>query len=260
MEVLTFAGLPTVLFLDTPTAAQRGAVRRISRHRDRRRGPVADARTGWTAHLPPVFQTHGSAEGSDCTLQGLLDLRLGTACRVDRAGDRSRGSYARRRLASARRRGSPRSGATRSSATCSPSRTASVTGSTGIRPCPATRSRRWTRRMSASTSQKQTDKAIGLVDYLALKRGEADTRLKEERAEGAEIVAIDVARRRDARRGRSTGLGKPRRPDLRRRLAGPGDMRWSRIGGPQACSIGHATSSGPPRSSGSSAFPVRARR
>jgi 3-oxoisoapionate kinase len=40
--------------------------------------------------------------------------------------------------------------------------------------------------------QKQTDKSIGLVDYLALKRGESVTRLKEELAQSAEIVVIDV--------------------------------------------------------------------
>ncbi|MFK4492303.1 four-carbon acid sugar kinase family protein [Bradyrhizobium sp. USDA 336] len=41
--------------------------------------------------------------------------------------------------------------------------------------------------------QRQTDKGIGLIDYLALKRGDAVTRLKEECARGGEIVAIDVA-------------------------------------------------------------------
>jgi 3-oxoisoapionate kinase len=40
--------------------------------------------------------------------------------------------------------------------------------------------------------RKQTDKCIGLVDYLALKRDGSVTRLQEELARGAEIVAIDV--------------------------------------------------------------------
>ena len=42
MEVLTFAGLPTVLFLDTPTAEQAGALRRLPRRRHRGRGAGAE--------------------------------------------------------------------------------------------------------------------------------------------------------------------------------------------------------------------------
>lgn len=38
----------------------------------------------------------------------------------------------------------------------------------------------------------QTAKPIGLVDFLAMKRNEADARLAQERANGAEIVALDV--------------------------------------------------------------------
>ena len=39
---------------------------------------------------------------------------------------------------------------------------------------------------------KQTAKKIGLIDFVAMKRGEADARLVQERAAGAEIVSIDV--------------------------------------------------------------------
>jgi uncharacterized protein YgbK (DUF1537 family) len=39
---------------------------------------------------------------------------------------------------------------------------------------------------------KQTAKRIGLVDFVAMKRGEADERLARERAAGAEIVSLDV--------------------------------------------------------------------
>jgi 3-oxoisoapionate kinase len=39
---------------------------------------------------------------------------------------------------------------------------------------------------------KQTAKRIGLVDFVAMKRGEADERLSRERAAGAEIVSLDV--------------------------------------------------------------------
>ncbi|WP_245613055.1 four-carbon acid sugar kinase family protein [Skermanella stibiiresistens] len=39
---------------------------------------------------------------------------------------------------------------------------------------------------------RQTDLPIGLVDYVAMKRGEADAMLARERARGAAIVALDV--------------------------------------------------------------------
>ena len=39
---------------------------------------------------------------------------------------------------------------------------------------------------------KQTDKAIGLVDFVAMKRGQADARLAEALAEGARVVSLDV--------------------------------------------------------------------
>ena len=105
MEALTFAGLPTVLFLDTPTAAQLAG---FAGYRGIGIAGIARSQSpDWmAAHLPQVFETHGSAQCSHCTLQSLLDLRLGTAGRVDRAGDRSCGSCARRRMASAHRRGS----------------------------------------------------------------------------------------------------------------------------------------------------------
>jgi uncharacterized protein YgbK (DUF1537 family) len=39
---------------------------------------------------------------------------------------------------------------------------------------------------------KQTDKPLGLVDFVAMKRGEADARLAETLAEGARVVSLDV--------------------------------------------------------------------
>lgn len=39
---------------------------------------------------------------------------------------------------------------------------------------------------------KQTDKAIGLVDFVVMKRGQADARLAEALAEGARVVSLDV--------------------------------------------------------------------
>ena len=39
---------------------------------------------------------------------------------------------------------------------------------------------------------RQTDKSVGLVDFVAMKRGQADTRLAEVLADGARIVSLDV--------------------------------------------------------------------
>ncbi|PVE21470.1 type III effector [Microvirga sp. KLBC 81] len=39
---------------------------------------------------------------------------------------------------------------------------------------------------------KQTDKPVGLVDFVAMKRGQADARLAEALADGARIVSLDV--------------------------------------------------------------------
>lgn len=39
---------------------------------------------------------------------------------------------------------------------------------------------------------RQTERRVGLVDFVAMKRGEADTRLDAARAEGMEIVSLDV--------------------------------------------------------------------
>lgn len=39
---------------------------------------------------------------------------------------------------------------------------------------------------------RQTQKKIGLVDFVAMKRGDADTRLASELQEGAEVVSLDV--------------------------------------------------------------------
>jgi uncharacterized protein YgbK (DUF1537 family) len=72
MEVMTFAGLPTVLFLDMPTDAQ---VARFAGYRSIGIAGVARSQTpAWMDdHLPPVFHKL-AALGTDRALQGLLDL------------------------------------------------------------------------------------------------------------------------------------------------------------------------------------------
>ena len=52
MEVLTFAGLPTVLFLDPPTPRRLARFAGLSRHRHRRRSRAPARPTGWTRICP----------------------------------------------------------------------------------------------------------------------------------------------------------------------------------------------------------------
>ena len=115
---LTFAGLPTVLFLEVPTTER---LARFAGHRGIGIAGVARSQSpAWMEeNLPPVFRTPGRSQGTDRALQGLLDLRLGTACRLDRPGHRPRGTGPRRHLAPAGGGSSGRSRATRPSATCS---------------------------------------------------------------------------------------------------------------------------------------------
>ena len=158
MEVLTFAGLPTVLFLDIPTAEQLAG---FAGYRGIGIAGIARSQSpDWmTAHLPPLFETLAglNAPISHYKVCSTFDSApqvgsIGQA--IDLAAP-----ILRWRVAPARRGGPRRSGATKPSATCSQSRLGLVTGSTAIRPCPATRSRPWTRRMSAVISRSRPIKA-----------------------------------------------------------------------------------------------------
>ena len=151
MEALTFAGLPTVLFLDVPTAAQLAALRRLPCSWYRGRRPVAksglDGRPS-AAHLPRARRV----VGANRTLQGLFDIRFRAACRLDRARDRPCGasfSAATGILFLSRLR---RLSATRPSAIYSRWSAVWAIGSTGIPPCRVILSRRCTRRMCVATS------------------------------------------------------------------------------------------------------------
>ena len=72
MEVLTFAGLPTVLFLDVPTPERLARFAGYRGDRHRRRGAVAKPGLDGPAPAAGVPRA-GAAAGADLPLQGLLD-------------------------------------------------------------------------------------------------------------------------------------------------------------------------------------------
>ena len=211
-----------------------GPLRRLSRHRHRRRRAVAEARPGWTRHLPPVFAALRGL-GAPIVHYKVCSTfdsapEVGSIGRaIDIAAPILGGAWHPLVVAApAMRRYRP-------SATCSRRSTASATASTATRPWRATRSRRWTRPTSGCHLAEQTDRRIGLVDFVALKRGEADAAWQRERAAGAEIVALDVLDEETLREaGRlvwergATGCS----PSARRAW----NTRWSPTGAPPGCS------------------------
>ena len=108
MEVTAFAGLPTVLFLESADAGATGPVRGPARHRHRRHRPLAEPGVDGPPSAPGL-RTTAVARCADRTLQGLLHLQFRPACRVDRARDRHRSAHPGRRLAACRG-GRPRHG------------------------------------------------------------------------------------------------------------------------------------------------------
>ena len=110
MEVLAFAGLPTVLFLDVADAAAPGRLRRLSRHRHRRRGAVAEPGLDGAASAAGLRRPLPSSARRSRTTRS---ARPSTppAGRLDRPGHRPRPAAARRRLAPLVV-AAPRSGAT----------------------------------------------------------------------------------------------------------------------------------------------------
>ena len=92
MEVMTFAGLPTVLFLDVPTPER---LARFAGYRGIGIAGVARSRSPeWMdRHLPPVFRALAEMRSAGFPLQDLLDAGLGSACRIDRAGGGTGGPH-----------------------------------------------------------------------------------------------------------------------------------------------------------------------
>ena len=190
MEVMTFAGLPTVLFLDMPTDAQ---VARFAGYRSIGIAGVARSQNpAWMdAHLPPVFHKLAAlgapiAHYKVCStfdsaphvgsIGRAIDLAVpilgGAWCPLVTAAPAIARYQAFGNLFAA-------------------------VGGVGYRiDRHPTMSRHPVTPMDeadlALHLAKQTDRSIGLVDLVAMKRGEADNQLARERTRGAEIISLDI--------------------------------------------------------------------
>ena len=190
MEVMTFAGLPTVLFLDMPTDAQ---VARFAGYRSIGIAGVARSQTpAWMDdHLPPVFHKLAAlgapiAHYKVCStfdsaphvgsIGRAIDLAVpilgGAWCPLVTAAPAIARFQAFGNLFAA-------------------------VGGVGYRiDRHPTMSRHPVTPMDeadlALHLAKQTDRSIGLVDLVAMKRGEADNQLARERTRGAEIISLDI--------------------------------------------------------------------
>ncbi|WP_099514501.1 four-carbon acid sugar kinase family protein [Microvirga ossetica] len=191
MEALTFAGLPTVLFLDTPTAEQ---FARFAGYRGIGIAGIARSQSpNWmTANLPRIFETMAALNApiAHYKVCSTFDSapHVGSIGRaIDLAAPKLGGDWHPLIVAD------PPIGRYQVFGNLF-----AVADDVGYRldRHPTMSCHPVTPMSEADVRrhlQQQTNKDIGLVDYLALKRGEAVTRLKDERARGAEIVAIDVA-------------------------------------------------------------------
>jgi uncharacterized protein YgbK (DUF1537 family) len=190
MEVLTFAGLPTVLFLGVPTGEQ---LARFKGYRGIGIAGVARSQsTDWMEiNLPPVFQTLAglNAPVSHYKVCSTFDSapHVGSIGRaIDLAAPVLGGAWhpllvAAPAIARYQAFGN----------------LFAAVGAVGYRlDRHPTMSRHPITPMDEADVRrhlaKQTNRSIGLVDYLAMKRGEAAAILAQELGQGAEIVALDV--------------------------------------------------------------------
>ena len=198
MEVARLRGPATVLFLEPPTPERLARFAVLSRHRHRRRRALATARSGWTHICRRCSELLATLGAPVIALQGLLDLRLRAARRHHRPRDRHR-TRAFSAAAGSRWWWAIRAwAATRRSATCS-----RVANGVGYRARPApdhvAASGHADGRGRSRPASRQADEpsAIGLVDFVAMKRGEADARLAQrDRARGRHRLARRARRQR----------------------------------------------------------------
>jgi uncharacterized protein YgbK (DUF1537 family) len=190
MEVLTFAGVPTVLFLDMPTAAQLAA---FARYRGIGIAGIARSQSpDWMrTHLPPVFESLARLEASISHYKVCSTFdsaphvgSIGQA--IDLAAPIFGGAWHPLVVAA------PVIGRYQAFGNLF-----AVAAGVGYRldRHPTMSCHPVTPMDEADVRRhlgKQTGKSIGLIDYLALKRGEATEALTQELAKGAEIVAIDI--------------------------------------------------------------------
>ena len=190
MEVLTFAGVPTVLFLDIPTAAQLAG---FAGYRSIGIAGIARSQSPeWMEeHLPPIFKILAGLKApiSHYKICSTFDSApqvgsIGQA--IDLAAPIFGGAWYPLVVAA------PAIGRYQAFGNLF-----AVAAGVGYRldRHPTMSCHPVTPMDEADVRRhlaKQTNKAMGLIDYLAIKRGEATEGLTQELAKGAEIVAIDV--------------------------------------------------------------------
>ncbi|MBV9654331.1 MAG: four-carbon acid sugar kinase family protein [Acetobacteraceae bacterium] len=190
MEVTAFAGLPTVLFLDTPTPARLAP---FAAHRVIGVAGISRSQSpAWMdAHLPPVFQAlrRLNAPIAHYKVCSTFDSSpsVGSIGRaIDLAVPILGGSWHPLIVAAADMGRYQAFG-----------NLFATVGPAGYRlDRHPTMSRHPVTPMHEADLGRhlaaQTEKRVGLVDLVAIKRGEADAALARERQNGAEIVSIDV--------------------------------------------------------------------
>ena len=257
MEVLTFAGLPAVLFLDPPTPERARPLPRRPRRRPRRRRPHPQPRLDATPSCPP------SSPASRALGAPILHYKvcstLDSAPHVGSIGARRRDRpRARRDRAAPRRRARP-SAAGRPSAPCSPAPATASTGSTATRPC----------RVHPVTPMDEADVRRHLARQTTLGLGldrprRPEGRPRRRRASprsaprGAGIVALDVVDDETlAAAGALIWQARPAASSSARRAS---STRSSPHGAPRACCRRPRSRSPSPRSTGSPSSPAPARR
>ena len=194
MEVMTFAGLPAVMFVETPTPEQ---LERFRSYRVIGIAGVARAmrRAGWTPYAgifralaalnaPLTHYKICSTLNSSPTVGSIgRAIDLGAPISPRRLGPRtgSRSLSRRRRL-----------DATRRSQSLSRHRAIAFIASIDARSCNGIRSRQWTRADVRRHVGKQTSRAIGLVDFAAMKSGAGFEQFDAELKQGRSLLALDI--------------------------------------------------------------------
>ena len=190
MEVLSFAGLPTVLFLGPPTPAQ------LARFRDRRAIGIAGVARSqppdWMdAHLPPIFAQLAALKApiSHYKVCSTFDSapHVGSIGRAAEIGERLLGGAWHPLVV-----GAPAIGRYQAFGNLF----AAIDG-TGYRldRHPVMALHPVTPMNEADVRRhlaRQTDLPVGLVDFVAMKTGRADDQLAAARAAGARVLALDV--------------------------------------------------------------------
>jgi 3-oxoisoapionate kinase len=190
MEVLTFAGLPTVLFFDIPTAAQRA---QFAGYRSIGIAGIARSQTPeWMdVNLPPIFEALAelNAPVSHYKVCSTFDSspHVGSIGRaVDLAAPVLGGDWHPLIIAAPAIARYQAFG----------NLFAAVEGVSYRLDRHPTMSRHPVTPMAEADIRRhlaeQTNRTIGLIDCVAMKHGMADTRLHEELARGVEIVPLDV--------------------------------------------------------------------